>query len=98
VFLFILNKLFIEKILSVEEFFERFLSRSEAVKQNGDALQFISDQTEKICLEAVKQNGYALRFVIEQNDKICLEALRQDRDTLQFVKNLNLKIRFQNNY
>ena len=35
----------------------------EAVKQDGDALRYVREQTEQICLEAVKQNGYALQYV-----------------------------------
>ena len=33
------------------------------VKQNWYALQFVNNQTEKICLEAVKQDWDALQFV-----------------------------------
>jgi hypothetical protein len=33
------------------------------VKQDGNALQYVKDQTESICLEAVKQDGYALQYV-----------------------------------
>ena len=33
-----------------------------AVKQNGDALQYVKEQTEE-CLEAVRKNGCALRYV-----------------------------------
>jgi ABC-type Fe3+ transport system substrate-binding protein len=36
-----------------------------AVKQNGYALRYVSEQTEEICLAAVQQNGYALQFVSE---------------------------------
>ena len=36
----------------------------EAVKRNGDALQYVKDQTEAVALEAVKRNGYALRYVL----------------------------------
>ena len=35
----------------------------EAVKQDGDALQYVKEQSEAVCLEAVKQDGYALRYV-----------------------------------
>jgi hypothetical protein len=35
----------------------------EAVKRNGDALQYVKDQTEAVCLEAVKQDGDALQYV-----------------------------------
>ena len=37
----------------------------EAVKQNGNALRYVKEQTEQICLEAVKQDGNALRYVYE---------------------------------
>lgn len=39
----------------------------EAVKENGDALQYVRDQNKEICLEAVKQDGYALRYVKDIN-------------------------------
>ena len=38
----------------------------EAVRQDGDSLQYVKEQTEAICLEAVKQDGYSLRYVKEQ--------------------------------
>ena len=39
----------------------------KAVEQDGDALQYVKDQTEPVCLKAVERNGYALRYVL------CLE-------------------------
>jgi len=36
----------------------------EAVKRNGDALQYVKDQSEAVCLEAVKNDGDALRYVL----------------------------------
>lgn len=35
----------------------------EAVKQNGDALRYVNNQTDEICLEAIKQNKDALQYV-----------------------------------
>ena len=35
----------------------------EAVKRDGDVLQYVKEQSEAICMEAVKQNGYALQYV-----------------------------------
>ena len=58
----------------------------EAVKQNGYALLFVKEQTEKICLEAVKQNGLALQYVAKQTKKICLKAVKQDGWALPYVK------------
>ena len=37
----------------------------EAVKRNGDALQYVKDQTEAVALEAVKQDSYALQYVLK---------------------------------
>jgi len=50
-------------------FFKRWSDEKaclEAVKQNGDALQYVKAQSEKICLEAVKQDGDALQYVKAQ--------------------------------
>ncbi len=57
----------------------------KTVKQYGDALAFVHEQTEAICLEAVKQYGYALRFVHKQTEAICLEAVKQNGYALQLV-------------
>ena len=45
----------------------------KAVNQDGDALQYVRDQTEAVCLAAVNQNGYALRYV-RDNDMFVLIA------------------------
>ena len=37
--------------------------RMKAVENNGDALQYVKDQTESICMKAVENNGYALQYV-----------------------------------
>ena len=58
----------------------------EAVKQNGDALKYVKEQTAEICLEAVKKYGDALKYVKEQTAEICLEAVKQDGDALRYVK------------
>ena len=52
-----------------ELFFEKWSNEKyciEAVKQYGDALQYVREQSEAICTEAVKQNGYALQYVRER--------------------------------
>ena len=42
----------------------------EAVKQDGNALQYVKEQDKEICLEAVKQNGWALQYVKEYYKEI----------------------------
>jgi hypothetical protein len=34
-----------------------------AVKQNGDALRYVREQSPEICMAAVKQNGDTLQYV-----------------------------------
>lgn len=58
----------------------------KAVKKEGDALRFVNEQTEAICLEAVKECGYALKFVHTQTEAICLEALKENEDALKYVE------------
>ena len=45
------------------------------MKQDGNALFSVRNQTEEICLEAVKQNGHALCFVNNQTEEICEIAI-----------------------
>ena len=63
-----------------------------AVKQNGNALEYVKTQTPELCLEAVKQNGLALRYVKEQTPELCLEAVKQYGYALQYVKEQTFKI------
>ena len=57
-----------------------------AVKQNWNALEFIKDQTNEICLEAIKKDPWALQLVKDQTNEICLEAVRKDGWALKYVK------------
>ncbi len=36
----------------------------KAVERNGDALQYVKDQTEAVCIKAVERNGDALQYVL----------------------------------
>ena len=38
----------------------------KAVESDGDALQYVKDQSEAVCLKAVERNGYALQYVLVQ--------------------------------
>ncbi len=55
------------------------------VKQHWDALRFVHNQTEEICIEAVKQNWYALKYVNNQTEAICIEAVKTNWYALQYV-------------
>ena len=55
----------------------------EAVRQDGDALQFASEELthdRDVLMEAVRQNGDALRFASEElngDREVVIEAVRQ---------------------
>ena len=57
----------------------------KAVEEDGDALQYVKDQTEGICLKAVERNGYALQYVKDQTEGICLKAVERNGDALRYV-------------
>ena len=57
----------------------------EAVKQYGDALRYVKEQTETICMEAVKQDGDALQYVRKQTEAVCIEAVKQNGYALKYV-------------
>jgi hypothetical protein len=64
----------------------------EAVKQNGNALQYISgeDQTYEICLEAIRKNGEMLEFVKDPTPLMCVEAVCKYGGAIQFIPNFNI--------
>ena len=47
----------------------------EAVKQNGNAIQYIINPSEQIKLEAVKNNGYAIQYITNPSEQIKLEFI-----------------------
>ena len=57
----------------------------QAVKQDGNALQYVKIQTREICLQAVKQDGNALQYVKTQTREICLQAVKEDGNALQYI-------------
>ena len=59
--------------------------RMKAVESDGDALRYVKEQTEAICMKAVERNGYALRYVKEQTEAICMKAVESDGDALRYV-------------
>jgi hypothetical protein len=88
------NKIILgEKFENMRKLYEKCLNNMEkcleVVKNNGDALGFISESliNKKICLEAVKNNGGALKYVSEKlkDYTICLEAVKNNGDALAFV-------------
>jgi len=58
-----------------------------AVKKDGDALRYVENQTEAICMTAVEQDGWTLQFVRNQAEEICLAAVKEDGYALQYVRN-----------
>ncbi len=57
-----------------------------AVKQDGETLKYVQEQTEAICLAAVRQYSGILEHVKEQTEAICLAAVKQDGYALKHVQ------------
>jgi hypothetical protein len=49
------------------------------------ALQYVTIQTNALCLIAVMNNGNSLQFVNEQTDIICLEAFKQTNYAYEYI-------------
>ena len=68
----------------------------EAVKQDGNALKFASDELKGdrvVVMEAVKQNGWALEYAAEElrgDREVVLEAVKQSGWALQYAGSLLL--------
>ena len=57
-----------------------------ALKKNGNVLQFILNQTEDMCMLAILHSPDRLRYVMHQTEPICLIAVKLNGLTLEFVK------------
>ena len=57
----------------------------EAVKQNGESLWCIQNQTSEVCLISALHNGNALEYIRQHTPEICLAAIRNTKEALQFV-------------
>ena len=68
------------------KYYEELYHISEC-KKDGSHIQYVKNQTERICLVAVRQNRYALQYVKNQTEQICLEAVKQNGYALYYVKN-----------
>ena len=66
-----------------------------AVKDNGNALGYVINQTHEICIAAVNNSGYALGYVINQTPEICMAAVKDYGYALQFV-NIDLSEHLEN--
>ena len=50
----------------------------KAVEEDGDALQYVKEQTENVCLKAVEEDGDALQYVKEK--KTFLKILKENKE------------------
>ncbi len=63
-----------------------------AVQQNGNALQYVLEQTREINLMACQSQGLSLRYVRDQTPEINLMAVQQTGYALQYVLEQNPEI------
>lgn len=46
-----------------------------AVRQNGEAIKYITDPSEGVQLVAVRQNGYAIYHITDPSNKVIHQAM-----------------------
>ena len=61
--------------------------QAEAVKQNGNAIQYIYNPSPEIQLLAVRRNGYAIRYIPNPSEQLQLEAVKQDGLAIEYIPN-----------
>ena len=61
--------------------------RKLAIKtSNGEALRYIDDQTEELCILAMQLNGLCLQYVINQTEEMCDLAVEQNDKAVHHVR------------
>ena len=58
-----------------------------AVKQWGDAIQYIKNPSPAVQLAAVKQDVYAIRWIENPSPEVQLAAVNQNGDAIQYIEN-----------
>jgi DNA-dependent RNA polymerase auxiliary subunit epsilon len=58
-----------------------------AVKQNGNAIQFIENPSEEVQLAAVQQNGYAIEYIKNPSEQVQLAAVQEFGSAIRYIKN-----------
>ena len=64
---------------------QRFVS--EAAKQNGNALQYVKEQTPEMCLKLLNRMEWLLEYVEEQTPEMCLKLLNRMEMLYNMSKN-----------
>jgi hypothetical protein len=56
------------------------------VKENGNAIQYVSNPSEAMKLAAIRQNGYAIRYINNPSEEIKLAAIQKTGYAIQYIK------------
>lgn len=79
------DRLMIKEIKNFKDVDDQFWI--DIVPKNGNALQYVKEQTNIICEVAVKQNNEALRYVKLQYGEVCKVAVQRNGMELRYVLN-----------
>ena len=55
------------------------------VKQDGLAIRYIQNPSEKLQLAAVKENGSAIEYIKNPSEEVQLAAVKQNRRAIQYI-------------
>ena len=59
----------------------------EAVKQNGNAIEYIKNPSKEVQLEAVRENGYAIQWIENPSEEVQLAAVNQNWNAIRYIEN-----------
>lgn len=57
-----------------------------AVEQTPEAIQYMTNPSNEVCLSALSQWGLTLQYIKNQTEELCIEAVTQNGLALQFCK------------
>lgn len=65
-----------------------------AIKNSSSALQFIKNQSLKMCLLSVSKYAYNIKYVNDEfmTEELCMIVIKKDSRLLQFIKKQSLKM------
>jgi hypothetical protein len=82
----------IEEVFNILDFVELNKLEKNLISIFANNLQFVSHQTEELCMLAVRRDGYSITYVKNQTEDLCIEAIRQNSNCFKLIKNLTVKI------
>jgi len=63
-----------------------------AVQEDGYAIQYITNPSEKVQMAAVKQNGLAIKHITNPSEEVQMAAVKQNGLVIEYITNPSEKV------